>query len=386
MKATIQFLAILVGATLAALLAQGPITPPGAPAPTMKTLDQLDAKLDPRTPVNATNTPTDGTDIFTISQPGSCYLTGNISGVASKSGIKITARNVTLDLNGFTLFGNSTGTLAVTFAGTLDHISIRNGDATNWITGGISLGSSTYVRFENLRTQTNGGNGISASGDGTHVINCTAISSSVTGILTGARSIVENCIANSNSSSGIFVGTDSVVRNCTVSTNGTGISANSGCRIIDCIATDNTNTGILSTNGRGSITGCTARTNNIGIEAQRGVIAHNTVSENTSDGIRVTNRGLIIDNLCEGNGNSDGTPGSGAGIHVTLNGSRIEGNVCDSNDIGIDVDSGTNFIVRNWAATNSTAFSIAAGNFTGTQVGSEAALNAAANANVNMTP
>ena len=30
---------------------QGALTPPGAPAPTMKTLAQIDAKLDPRTPI-----------------------------------------------------------------------------------------------------------------------------------------------------------------------------------------------------------------------------------------------------------------------------------------------------------------------------------------------
>ena len=77
----------------------------------------------------------------------------------------------------------------------------------------------------------------------------------------------------------------------------------------------------------------------------------------------------------------------GAGIHLTLNGSRIEGNVVDSNDTGIDVDSGSNLIIRNFAIANSTAaFSISANNFTGTQVTTEATLNSATNSNVNMTP
>jgi hypothetical protein len=346
----------------------------------------ITATGDRRIPIDAVNTPTDGTDIFTISQPGSYYLTANVNGVSSKSGIKITTSNVTIDLNGYSLFGNSVGTLAITFAGTLHHIAIRNGDAINWLSGGISLGSAAYVTFENLRTQTTGGSGISASGDSTVIRNCVAVSAGVNGIATGARSLVIGCIANSCSQSGILVGVDSVVRDCSVSSNGTGITGNSGCRIIDCIASSNVNEGILDTNGRGSISGCTARLNNVGISAQRGVISGNTVSENEVDGIKVTNRALIINNICEGNGNSDGNPGVGAGIHVTLNGSRIEGNTCVSNDIGIDVDAGTNFIIRNFVASNTTDFSLAAGNFTGTQVSTEATMNSAANANVNMVP
>jgi hypothetical protein len=71
--------------------AQGPLSPPGAPAPTMRTLQQVE----PRTPItNAT--------AVTISTPGSYYLTTNIS-VTSGTAITITASQVTLDLNGFTL-------------------------------------------------------------------------------------------------------------------------------------------------------------------------------------------------------------------------------------------------------------------------------------------
>ena len=80
------------------LLAQGPLTPPGAPAPTMKTLDQIE----PRIAINATNTPGDASSLFRIAQPGSYYLTGNITGVAGKDGIEIASSNVTIDLMGFT--------------------------------------------------------------------------------------------------------------------------------------------------------------------------------------------------------------------------------------------------------------------------------------------
>src|SRR5215469_2970325 len=76
-----------------AVRAQGVLTPPGAPGPTMKTL----AQIEPRIPIStATN----------ISNPGSYYLTTNLN-VPSGSGITISANNVTLDLNGFALTGNT---------------------------------------------------------------------------------------------------------------------------------------------------------------------------------------------------------------------------------------------------------------------------------------
>ena len=62
----------------------------------MKTLDQVEA----RTIINAANTPGDANNTFIISQAGSYYLTGNITGESGKNGISIQAEDVTLDLNG----------------------------------------------------------------------------------------------------------------------------------------------------------------------------------------------------------------------------------------------------------------------------------------------
>src|SRR5947207_1497513 len=73
------------------LLAQGALTPPGAPAPTMKTL----AQIEPRTPISVLP--------FTISTPGSYYFTGNLTATADGVAITVSAENVTIDLNGFTL-------------------------------------------------------------------------------------------------------------------------------------------------------------------------------------------------------------------------------------------------------------------------------------------
>src|SRR4051794_28495446 len=107
-----RFLFVLLLSLVArAASPQGSLTPPGAPAPTMKTLDQLE----PRVPVSATTTPGDATSVFKITQPGSYYLTGNITGASGKHGTFIAAGNVTLDLMGFELVG---------VAGSLDGIHV----------------------------------------------------------------------------------------------------------------------------------------------------------------------------------------------------------------------------------------------------------------------
>ena len=77
----------------ATALAQGPLTPPGGPAPTLKTLSQIEPRTDVLT------LPPDANGGRTIGQPGSYYLTGNVT----TGPIIIQASNVALDLSGFAL-------------------------------------------------------------------------------------------------------------------------------------------------------------------------------------------------------------------------------------------------------------------------------------------
>src|SRR5438128_65952 len=90
--------------------AQGSLTPPGAPAPLFKTLQQIE----PRTPISSAP--------FTISAPGSYYLTTNLTG---GTGITISANEVNLDLMGFRLVGGTGNGIAV--SGGRTNLVIRNG-------------------------------------------------------------------------------------------------------------------------------------------------------------------------------------------------------------------------------------------------------------------
>src|SRR6059036_2664026 len=76
--------------------------------------------------VNSVNTPGDATAEFVISQPGSYCLPGNVVGVSGKSGIRIDADDVTLDLAGFGMIGAS-GSLSGILINNHFRIAIRNG-------------------------------------------------------------------------------------------------------------------------------------------------------------------------------------------------------------------------------------------------------------------
>jgi hypothetical protein len=175
---------------LSTVFAQGSLTPPGAPAPTMKTL----AQIEPRTPISSA--------AYTINVPGSYYLTTNLT-VATGNAITIATNGVTLDLSGFTIA--STANPAGTSSGILLNSGLRNITILNgFIQGGV----------------TNNGSGVySGSGfaygiyySGTSPFNMRVGSLSVSGCLyygiyLGNSAVVESCAVYTVGSYGIRAST-----------------------------------------------------------------------------------------------------------------------------------------------------------------------------------
>lgn len=142
MKAKIQITAILSAFfILPSAFGQGALTPPGPPAPTMKTLDQIE----PRMPIASAS--------FTITQPGSYYLTTNLVVGSGLDGVDINTNGVTLDLNGFSIIaGTNSSPYGPPYsgigllAGTLNDITICNGHIVGNVTNnaGVFNGNGFY--------------------------------------------------------------------------------------------------------------------------------------------------------------------------------------------------------------------------------------------------
>lgn len=224
----------------ARLAAQGSLTPSGAPAPSMKSL----ADLEPRIPVQSLGG--DATAQYVISQPGNYYLTGNITGVASKSAIAIDADGVTLDFRGHALVGVAGSFYGVDLRNNHSQIVLENGSIRSFpLTGVFAINGVTASRFSHLViANCTAGINVVGSGngnDGVVVRECT-----VTGTNTGAgiilsvsRGTVERCVVTALGGPGI-----------------TGISARNvtGCEVTGLTASSGNATGISSA---GLVSHCT---------------------------------------------------------------------------------------------------------------------------------
>ena len=243
--------------------AQGALTPPsgaflgGAPAPTMKSLDQIEA----RTPLGAVG---GSFAAISIDSPGSYVLLGNLS-VRAGDGITINSDNVTLDLNGFTISSsaNPASGTAVLFPSSRHNIVIRNGHiggagavdpATGGFSGaGFSKGIFSTGTLDNSLVSEITLSGLALYGiyldSGSTVDRCVVVSCYGIGIVGQA---VTNCSATNcgnTSIQGI-----SVSNSYGASVAGTGISATSAS---NCIGTSTSGIGLIATQSAANCSGST---------------------------------------------------------------------------------------------------------------------------------
>jgi hypothetical protein len=371
---------------------QGSLTPPGAPAPTFKTLQQIEPRIDlQNAPASAVTT--DANYHFIINQPGSYYLSANL-GVTKTNGIQINAEGVTLDLNGFQISrASGSGGTGIQIPATSHRASVRSGSIKGFDNGinslfagargcafrdlavsacagnGILTGGGAVL--ESCRAHDNSGNyGISAS-EGSSLTNCTASNNTViSGISAGQGSSLTNCTASNNTGfAGISTATVSSLTNCTAYNNTAdyGIHAGPGCSLANCSAYANssaasTSAGIGTAPGC-TITHCTSSSNlstasaststGMGIDADTGVtIKDCTTTSNKGDGILVVSSCLVTG--CTSSLNGVGSP-FGDGIRSNGDSNRIDGNLVVGNSLWGIRTTGTSVVVRNTATGNGTA-------------------------------
>jgi parallel beta-helix repeat protein len=186
---------------------------------------------------------------YAIGASGSYRLTGNIA-VPTGSGLNVTANNVTIDLNGFTIKGVSGayGIIASTATGT----TVENGTVTG---------------FSN-------------------------------GVVVNDDSIVKSVHADSNSNAGIAAGANSVIEGCTANSDADGIQCSSGCTISGNTLNKNSFDGIYISGSSSLIFRNTISNNtSAGIDAFDKTTGY---GENVLNGNSVIQGTSLGHNLCSG--------------------------------------------------------------------------------------
>jgi parallel beta-helix repeat protein len=291
--------------------AQGSLTPPGPPAATMKTLQQIE----PRLPLNILAG--DSSDLFIVNQPGSYYLTTNIVVGAATNGMRIVTNDVVIDLNGFTISGTASRAAVRTAGSNLGRVRLRNGQLAGWRSGidFVSNGVVTNAVFEDLQLTMAGSAsfayGIGCGGDAARVSRC-----SVTG-LTGSDSIA------------ISVGDHSLIVGCEVANCYAGILASSDCSVKDC-----------------RIRGCPGGD---GLSVASSCIVQRNQIYGCKSGISLEGSSCVVtENSCQ-----NSSPANG--FNVSGNFNRIENNVAIGNGSFGFISQGNttnNVVVRNIARGN----------------------------------
>jgi large repetitive protein len=201
---------------------------------------------------------------------GSYVLTQDI--FATGDCLEVMADDVTIDLKGFQINGNGTGT-GVKIDAPRKGLAIRNGTVRDFQTGIGFNGNQILV--EKIR----------------------AIGNQV-GIAVGARSIVKDCIAFDNASVGITAGTgSSTLTGNIVSGNGSGTA----------------NQGGLTVGNNSLVSGNVVNENDgTGMDIGLGsTVLNNTVNNNSGTGVAVTCVSNLIGNMANGNGTNRDLRGQG---------------------------------------------------------------------------
>ncbi len=295
--------------TCSGLFAQGDLVPPGGrPAPSMKTLDQVE----PRTPISSLP--------YTISEPGSYYVTGNLS--STEHGIIIQSSGVTVDLMGFSMAGDGgTGDYGIYVAGAstnnpVDKLLVRGGSICDF-GNGLRVKFTENSRFEQLLVSGSKSHGFLLTGNtgrcnGNTVVHCSVSGSTGAGFYLDGRNgqcngnTIADCSISGNNSYGVWL-------------NGGFSGQCNGNTIANCSISGNNSDGVYLRGDGGQCIGNTIRENTVSKNVNRGIALYkadgNRVEANhvwgttgaVSYGIRTdsdTTGNFILKNTCVGQVNN----------------------------------------------------------------------------------
>ncbi len=243
---------------------------------------------------------------YTISRPGSYIVVADLTTAINQNCITITTCNVTLDLNGHTLYGfgttfSNTGTYGSGILGTT--LTYVSGSSTLHDVNNVSITNGTIMNFKNY--------GVLLSGYNFSVSKLRVYSNVSGGISLNAQNayttgVVRDNIVIGNYADGIDAGTGTLVTGNNVQSNSsTGIFANYACFIKD-----------------------------------------NLCRLNQVDGIRVYTQNQVVGNECNDN--------KVAGIHAQEDENSIIGNYCSLNGTGLLSDVSGNYFEQNKLTGNTT--------------------------------
>ncbi len=240
-------------AALAGMAKAGPINPPAGPVgSTSKPLGEVE----PRTAINATNTPGDATAVFILPNGGSYYLTGDVSVPSGKIGIKAPggALNLTIDLNGFKIQGSAGSGAGISratgFGGST--LVVRNGVIAGMGGAGIS-GDGQNVLIEDVSISDCTGAGFDIQTETGRFVHCGAFRNGAQGFNVGTAAFL-SCVAEFNTGYGFQSSNAAVLEGCVATFNIAGGFTAGNLRASNCFALVNTN-GFLST-GSMTLSGC----------------------------------------------------------------------------------------------------------------------------------
>ncbi|MEO8376175.1 MAG: right-handed parallel beta-helix repeat-containing protein [Candidatus Sumerlaeota bacterium] len=320
----------------------GSLTPPGAPASTMRSL----ADISPGVTIDALP--------FTITQSGVYTLSRDLVGKAGSDGITVSAPNVTLDLNGYSLRGTN-GAIIGIVVGSVANVTIKNGSIGGWGGDGIHAPTCTNLRIQSMSIRNCTGDGIEASnpemiatscddngGYGARLVAAALLGSGRISSGSGKSSF------NGNASGGIFMDSSMPVR----------------MEGID--VTGNTGNGVTMSS---SVQG----------QKAKAWMVNNFISRNTGDGLHISlthDNGecdiTITDGDCDDNG--------GDGINVTksyvggrfaleLNGARCNSNSGSGFVLGADSDCDSLIVNESSMSNNGAAGMACAGRVRAARLG-----------------